>query len=118
MAGNVCISSGSERAFCKIVPQSMSVEGVMMPASVQEVKCDSFYKFGSVGYIKAKLVDSSDSAFQEHIFEFTAYRSNMSVGITSNYPLYWVEPITVTIGHLYQIRVVNGIVTWLEVNPG
>ncbi len=118
MAGNVCISSGSERVYCKIAPKNMSIEGVMMPANFQDVKCDSFYKFGSLGFIKVTLVDSSDIAFQEYIFEFTADRSDMYVSISSNYPVYWVEPITITAGHLYQIRVVNGIVTWVEVNPG
>ena len=118
MAGNISISTGSERGYINVLPKNMSINGVMMPGNNQDIKADGFYKFGELGYLYVKLIDSSQSAFREHIFEFTAGLDNMSLTIKSNNPVYWVEPITFTLGHLYQVHVVNGIVTWLEVTPG
>ena len=89
----------------------------MMPANTQDVKCDCFYKFGKLGYLKVNLTDASDSAFQEHILEFTAERDNMTFTINSKCPVYWLEPISLTAGNLYQVHVVNGIVRWVEVTP-
>ncbi len=117
MAGNVCISNSSERIYCKVNPVDMPVSGVVTPTSIQDAKADTFYKFGTVGFLKFQLTDVSDIAFQEYIFEFTPSKEDMYFAITSKYPIYWVRPITLTVGHLYQVSVVNGIVMWVEVIP-
>ena len=115
MASNICISSGSERAFQKIIPGNMYVNGAIMPGVNKDIKADSFYTFGTLGYLGVKLIDASDSNFREYIFEFTPSIEGMSLSVTSNFPVYWVKPITLVKGNLYQVRIVNGVVSWSEV---